>query len=222
MDEELQGTKGKEIVYVDSVGNVIETEKKSKAVAGNDLYLTIDKDLQIATYQIIEEKLAGILVSRIENVMNYDPSTAEDASKIIIPIDDVYHALFANEVIDTKHFSASDAKETRKKSGSASLREESILHQRGAGTARDPSAPAYKSLSKEMQAYMNYIADDLLMDKLGVLSADVIDTSDKTYIAWTKEERISLYEYLNYAISKNWIDLAGIREKRQRKGNILI
>ena len=43
MDEELQGTKGKEIVYVDSVGNVIETEKKTDAVAGNDLYLTIDK-----------------------------------------------------------------------------------------------------------------------------------------------------------------------------------
>lgn len=45
MDEELQGTKGKEIVYVDSVGNVIETEKKTDAVAGNDLYLTIDKNL---------------------------------------------------------------------------------------------------------------------------------------------------------------------------------
>ena len=102
MDEELQGTKGKEIVYVDSVGNVIETEKKTDAVAGNDLYLTIDKNLQEATYQIIEEKLAGILVSRIQNIMNYDPASAGDSSKIIIPIDDVYHALFANEVIDKK------------------------------------------------------------------------------------------------------------------------
>lgn len=210
MDEELQGTKGKEIVYVDSVGNVIETEKKTDAVAGNDLYLTIDKNLQEATYQIIEEKLAGILVSRIQNIMNYDPASAGDSSKIIIPIDDVYHALFANEVIDTKHFSSADAKETEKKVAAL------VAEKKASGIAevmsqlRDPAAASYKSLSKEMQAYMNYIADDLLMDQAGILSSDAIDTSDKTYIAWTKDENISLYEYLNYAISKNWINLSGI------------
>ncbi len=210
MDEELQGTKGKEIVYVDSVGNVIETEKKTDAVAGNDLYLTIDKNLQEATYQIIEEKLAGILVSRIQNIMNYDPASAGDSSKIIIPIDDVYHALFANEVIDTKHFSSADAKETEKKVAALVAEKKASCIAEVMSQLRDPAAASYKSLSKEMQAYMNYIADDLLMDQAGILSSDAIDTSDKTYIAWTKDETISLYEYLNYAISKNWINLSGI------------
>lgn len=210
MDEELQGTKGKEIVYVDSVGNVIETEKKTDAVAGNDLYLTIDKNLQEATYQIIEEKLAGILVSRIQNIMNYDPASAGDSSKIIIPIDDVYHALFANEVIDTKHFSSTDAKETEKKVATLVAEKKASCIAEVMSQLRDPAAASYKSLSKEMQAYMNYIADDLLMDQAGILSSDAIDTSDKTYIAWTKDETISLYEYLNYAISKNWINLSGI------------
>lgn len=210
MDEELQGTKGKEIVYVDSVGNVIETEKKTDAVAGNDLYLTIDKNLQEATYHIIEEKLAGILVSRIQNIMNYDPASAGDSSKIIIPIDDVYHALFANEVIDTKHFSSTDAKETEKKVAALVAEKKASCIAEVMSQLRDPAAASYKSLSKEMQAYMNYIADDLLMDQAGILSSDAIDTSDKTYIAWTKDETISLYEYLNYAISKNWINLSGI------------
>lgn len=210
MDEELQGTKGKEIVYVDSVGNVIETEKKTDAVAGNDLYLTIDKNLQEATYQIIEEKLAGILVSRIQNIMNYDPASAGDSSKIIIPIDDVYHALFANEVIDTKHFSSTDAKETEKKVEALVAEKKASCIAEVMSQLRDPAAASYKSLSKEMQAYMNYIADDLLMDQAGILSSDAIDTSDKTYIAWTKDETISLYEYLNYAISKNWINLSEI------------
>lgn len=210
MDEELQGTKGKEIVYVDSVGNVIETEKKTDAVAGNDLYLTIDKNLQEATYQIIEEKLAGILVSRIQNIMNYDPASAGDSSKIIIPIDDVYHALFANEVIDTKHFSSADAKETEKKVEALVAEKKASCIAEVMSQLRDPAAASYKSLSKEMQAYMNYIADDLLMDQAGILSSDAIDTSDKTYIAWTKDETISLYEYLNYAISKNWINLSEI------------
>ena len=210
MDEELQGTKGKEIVYVDSVGNVIETEKKTDAVAGNDLYLTIDKNLQEATYQIIEEKLAGILVSRIQNIMNYDPASAGDSSKIIIPIDDVYHALFANEVIDTKHFSSTDAKETEKKVEALVAEKKASCIAEVMSQLRDPAAASYKSLSKEMQEYMNYIADDLLMDQAGILSSDAIDTSDKTYIAWTKDETISLYEYLNYAISKNWINLSEI------------
>lgn len=210
MDEELQGTKGKEIVYVDSVGNVIETEKKTDAVAGNDLYLTIDKNLQEATYQIIEEKLAGILVSRIQNIMNYDPASAGDSSKIIIPIDDVYHALFANEVINTKHFSSTDAKETEKKVEALVAEKKASCIAEVMSQLRDPAAASYKSLSKEMQAYMNYIADDLLMDQAGILSSDAIDTSDKTYIAWTKDETISLYEYLNYAISKNWINLSEI------------
>lgn len=210
MDEELQGTKGKEIVYVDSVGNVIETEKKTDAVAGNDLYLTIDKNFQEATYQIIEEKLAGILVSRIQNIMNYDPASAGDSSKIIIPIDDVYHALFANEVIDTKHFSSTDAKETEKKVEALVAEKKASCIAEVMSQLRDPAAASYKSLSKEMQAYMNYIADDLLMDQAGILSSDAIDTSDKTYIAWTKDETISLYEYLNYAISKNWINLSEI------------
>lgn len=210
MDEELQGTKGKEIVYVDSVGNVIETEKKTDAVAGNDLYLTIDKNLQEATYQIIEEKLAGILVSRIQNIMNYDTASAGDSSKIIIPIDDVYHALFANEVIDTKHFSSTDAKETEKKVEALVAEKKASCIAEVMSQLRDPAAASYKSLSKEIQAYMNYIADDLLMDQAGILSSDAIDTSDKTYIAWTKDETISLYEYLNYAISKNWINLSEI------------
>lgn len=210
MDEELQGTKGKEIVYVDSVGNVIETEKKTDAVAGNDLYLTIDKNLQEATYQIIEEKLAGILVSRIQNIMNYDTASAGDSSKIIIPIDDVYHALFANEVIDTKHFSSTDAKETEKKVEALVAEKKASCIAEVMSQLRDPAAASYKSLSKEMQAYMNYIADDLLMDQAGILSSDAIDTSDKTYIAWKKDETISLYEYLNYAISKNWINLSEI------------
>ena len=142
-------------------------------------------------------------MSRIQNIMNYDPASAGDSSKIIIPIDDVYHALFANEVIDTKHFfHRQNAKETEKKVEALVAEKKASCIAEVMSQLRDPAAASYKSLSKEMQAYMNYIADDLLMDQAGILSSDAIDTSDKTYIAWTKDETISLYEYLNYAISK--------------------
>ena len=57
---------------------------------------------------------------------------------------------------------------------------------------------------------MSYIVSDVLMGNNQVLMKDAVDTSDATYIAWTKDEVISLREYLQYAISMNWIDVTKI------------
>ena len=53
--------KGEVKLYVNSVGKVIETAETIDAKAGNNLYLTIDADLQKAAYDILEQELAGIL-----------------------------------------------------------------------------------------------------------------------------------------------------------------
>ena len=60
METELQGTKGYEKMYVDSVGRILEVAEQKDAVPGNDVYLTIDKNLQMACYNILEQKLAGL------------------------------------------------------------------------------------------------------------------------------------------------------------------
>ena len=70
--------------------------------------------------------------------------------------------------------------------------------------------PAYQNLSQEMKNYMSYIVADVLMGDNQVLMSDAVDTSDATYIAWTTDEVISLREYLQYAISMNWIDVTKI------------
>ena len=51
MDEVLQGTKGEISYYTDNVGKVTDTVSKKDPGAGNDVYLTIDKDLQEQTYK---------------------------------------------------------------------------------------------------------------------------------------------------------------------------
>ena len=48
-----------------------------------------------------------------------------------------------------------------------------------------------------------------------VIMEDDVDTSDATYIAWTNDEVISLNEYLNYVISKNWIDVTKLELNSQ-------
>lgn len=49
--------------------------------------------------------------------------------------------------------------------------------------------------------------------------SDVIDTADETYQAWRTEETINIYKYLNYAISKNWIDTSKLTEFMASGGN---
>ena len=72
LESELQGTKGSETIFVNSMGKVTETTDYVEPVAGNDVYLTLDKDLQIAAYRILEERLAGILCTNIINAKEFD------------------------------------------------------------------------------------------------------------------------------------------------------
>ena len=89
METQLQGTKGNRTIYVNSMGNVLEVENETQPESGRDVYLTIDKDLTIAVYQIMEQQLAGVLLSRIRNMKEYVPDARSTAADILIPIYDV-------------------------------------------------------------------------------------------------------------------------------------
>ena len=205
-DSTLQGEKGESTFYVDNLGKVIDTVSSTEPKAGNDIYLTIDKNLQINAYNLLEEKIAGIVLSKLTNILEYDPSVTKDASEIIIPVSDAYHAFIANRVIDMDHFANEEAGTAEKAVYSVfEKRKETVLSDI-MSQLRDPQADAYKDLSDEMQAYMSYICNDVLSASTGILLTDEIDTSDETYIAWRTDETISLNAYLNYAISQNWID----------------
>jgi penicillin-binding protein 2 len=194
------------------LGKVTEVVSTKEAGAGNDVYLTIDKELHALTYQLLEEKLAGILLSKLRNIMNYDPSSEEDASDIIIPIDDAYYAFIANEILDDGHFDDADAGPVEKEVYQIfEARKESALNEI-ISEMNNSQAPAYKELGSEMQAYIDYVVDDILKTQTGILMSDAIDTSDTVYKQWVKEETINLYQYLNYAISKSWIDTSKLTD----------
>ena len=207
-DSVLQGTKGETTVYVDNLGKVTDTVSITEPEAGNDVYLTIDKDLQEYTYKLLEEKLAGIILSKLRNVINYDPANEASSTDIIIPVGDAYHSLIANSVVDATHFSSVDAKPAEQAVYAAfQAKKTDTLAQIMADMQSSSSTTApYNQLSEEMQDYMDYIVDDVLKDYTGLLMTDKIDTSDETYTAWTRDETINVYTFLNYAITQNWID----------------
>lgn len=205
MEMELQGRKGSETVYVDNLGKVIETSDRIEPMAGNDVTLTLDTELQKACYHILEAKLAGILLNKIENIKEYTPPEGGSGGNIPIPIYDVYFACINNNVIDTSHFTSEHAGETE----AAVLQTYQDKKARVFATLREELEEVctpYESLTTEYQVYESYIAA-LLYDN-DIIMESVVDRNDATYIAWTKDEVISLNEYLNYAIAQNWINVS--------------
>lgn len=204
-DNVLRGTDGETTLYVDTLGKVIETVSTMEPTAGNDLYLTIDSELQKNIYCLIEEKLAGILLSKLQNVLTYDASWAADSSDIIIPVGDAYYSLIGNYVIDYTEFGDEDAGDAEREVYKIFSKEKETVLSEIMEQLQDSDAPAYQELSEEMQEYMDYLYRVVTDDTVGMIDSDAVDTEDETCLAWKEEGSISLYTYLHEAISKNWI-----------------
>ncbi len=205
METELQGEKGSETVYVDNMGKVVEVDDRVEPMAGNDITLTLDSGLQKACYHILESKLASILLAKIQNIREYTPPEGGSGGDIPIPIYDVYYACINNNVIDTAHFTSEYAQETEQAVQAAYLDKKARVF----ATLQDEltvSCTPYEALTEEYQVYESYIAS-ILYDR-NILMEDAVDKNDATYIAWTKDEVISLNEFLDYAIAQNWVNVS--------------
>lgn len=204
MEAELQGGKGSETVYVDNLGNLLETTQQVPASAGHDVYLTIDKDLQEAAYDILEKHLSQILLAKLRNLKEFTLPENASASKIVIPVYDVYYACFNNHIINIDHLSASDATETERAVWSAFTSYRSGVFEQ-LKTEMETARTPYDQLSREYKNYETYVVRYLYNNEVLVRSR--VDTEDKTYQDWTTNETISMSEFLDYAIARNWIDV---------------
>lgn len=219
MESTLRGIKGSETIFVDTLGRVIQSENFTKSAAGSDLYLTIDTELQEAVYHILEQKLAGILLKKIINAKEYIPAEGASASAIMIPIYDVYYALFNNNVINIPHLNDELASDAEREVYDAFTAKKNAVMERLRSELTDKKT-VYKKLTTEYKVYENYI-EKILLDS-DILKSNLISSSDETVKAWATEEVISLAEYLMYAISQNWIntDLLELQGAYSESGEI--
>ena len=93
-EEMLQGSDGQETVYVDRFGKVLQIDESQTILptAGSNVHLTIDADLQMAVYKILEQRIAGVLEHVIIDADSFDSLSLEDRNEIKIPIINVYNA----------------------------------------------------------------------------------------------------------------------------------
>ena len=204
MDAVLRGLKGHETIYVNTTGKVISIDDHVEPTAGNDIYLSIDSKWQEAMYDLLEQTLAGILLKKIYNAKEYIPRENSTSQDIMIPIYDVYYALINNSVLDITHFSDPEASPAEQEVYNAFLKKKDDVLERLTNELMEKHTP-YNKLSTEYKVYENRV-EDILLSK-GILVDSKIDKEDETYKAWYKDETISLYDYLNYAISQSWINI---------------
>ena len=204
MENELQGKKGSQTVFVDSVGKVLKVTDRVEPSAGNDIYLTIDKELQVAATDILERRLASILLAKIRNIKEFDTESNVSSSNIVIPIYDVYFAVINNSVVDIDHFAEPDAGPNEKAVYERFLQYREQLWEQLRAELYEKRTP-YRELSKEYQVYeSNFVS---MLYENGVLDRSLISEEDETYQNWTTKETISLAEFLDYAIAQNWVDV---------------
>ena len=212
-EKELQGVDGKKTVYVNNLGKVLKEDSQVDPQTGDDIYLTLKTDWQKAGYQLLEQYVAGIVWSNTYDYKEFDNSQV-GTNEIVIPVYDIYYALFENNVLSVSHLRSSEATELEKKVYNMFLDKKAQLFADLKAELISDSAKPYNELSKEMQAYITYLLDTT-MTELGIIREDAIDTTDSTYLAWTNDESISLRDYLTYAISKDWMDITQISTDTQ-------
>ena len=204
MDMVLRGSKGVEELTVNSSGKVVSSKTVTAPVAGNDIYLTIDRELQIACYHILENNIAAILISKIVNSMDYG-GKGKSANKITLPVYEVYFSFINNGLIDIQHFDDDDATELEQSVFTKFSTKKDEVMNRLASIMSYTEPTINSKLSDEYDGYIDYIYSMLRSKK--VLDKTLIDEKDSVYVKYT-EDKLSLSEFLQYAIDMQWVDLS--------------
>ncbi len=210
MDKKLQGTDGKMEIQVDNLGRKTGGEQMLKETRpGKDVYLSIDKDLQIAVYNILEQKLAGIISSNLINARKFDKTNISDASDIRITVYDVYIALVENNIIKTEDlYNSGTGRFEKYIAGIIDKKYKEAIK----NIKRDLSEGKtnIKDLSDELKDYEYYI-----INRSGILDESLTDKEDNIYLKWNYSGKTSTKEFLRHAIQKRWINRDVIKGSQQ-------
>lgn len=194
-ESSLHGTQGMiEITYSSVTDEELSRETIQEATKGNDIYLTIDMDLQQESYEILVEKVKSLLIDKITGVSSSDGSSYS-ASDVLI-------SLMDNGYFDPDDLLSVDSVYGETFRTAYEQMSQTILSQlRTAVLDQDLLIREYSDdLS---QIYNTWI--EIMRDAEGVLSRDYQDagTFYEEYAAGEK----TAYEFLEYCIYNNILDL---------------
>lgn len=205
-EQVLKGVKGKENLVLDSSSRILEQDRVNDPVPGNDVYLSIDSDLQKAIYTLAAKEVAGILLSKLTDSRSHG-TRGRQASGILVSIYDVYDAIIQNDIIDVTDFSSDKATKLEKRIYTRFTDTKKRALEKIAEQLKYDNTKPMRKLTKAMQVYFKHIYS-MLRDN-NVLDAKSIDTTSDIYRKYQLNE-ISLSEFIVYAIKNNWVNLENL------------
>lgn len=200
MEETLQGIDGERRITVNNVGKAIgEGEAVRDMVSGRDVFLSIDKDLQMVVYDILEQNLAMIVSDNLINAKRFDKSRITDTTDIRIPVYDAYMALININVIRLQELDSSFATDLERDIAGALQEKYSEAMER----LQDELLEGYtdfQALPEEMQEYLSY-----LIDEKELVRKETVNMEDTLYREWERKSDLNIKEFLLHAMDNGWI-----------------
>lgn len=199
-EKTLRGQNGVEEIYVDNLGKIIERSNEQDSVPGEDIYLTIDSELQKYCYDALEREIASVLLANITDKKVDEEKNTENR----IPISNVYFALFDNNALDITHLSDDSAGAYEKLlNGSLNSARDYVLSRISEIMLRENTA--INNLDNEYKDYMEYIY--MFLASNNIYNTKIIESTDDNYKEYV-EGNISLSTFLQYAINQGAIDIS--------------
>lgn len=201
LEEYLHGEDGQTEVLVDNMGRILTgTGQTEQPQTGEDVYLTIDLELQQEVYDTLEKKISEILLENIIDARTFDKEAVSDTTEIRIPIYDVYCALFSNHVLDTEHFAENDASSLEKKMHQRyEKRKEDICQKIADHLMGDGKNYGQEDEESGMREY-----EEFILDNVDLLYDEYEKEADAMYEKW-QDGSYTLRDYLNAVISEGWV-----------------
>lgn len=199
MEVYLHATDGSQQVEVDIRGRTKKVVEEIDPVAGKDVYLTIDLELQKATQNMLVKQLNNLISQKL--VMKL-PTYGEDRLPLL---KDIYYSLFENETISIEMIN-----ESVDESFSLNILEE-YQEYYDAKTIEILESLRISDVTKnlELERYNDYILDTLVNDNILASNHEKTDG----FLDYSNGY-ISFKGLLNFYIKKGTIDLSRSLERK--------
>ena len=216
LESVLAGTKGQKRVSLDTVGHITNVLSSTDSLAGNDVYLTIDTELQKKLYDVIENKLTDIIIEHLRTSgekFTYKEGGVLDQIYIMMP--EVYQALLKNNIISLSSLQNPSCDLEKEINDIYQPRLNEVVHwllneMSGDGTP-------YEELTDPEKEYVWRAYEALITE--GIIKSDDVDTNDDLVEEWNSGGKVKFKDLLNHFIAKGWIDITSFSKEHYNDMN---
>lgn len=206
LEEYLQGRDGEKEILVDNMGRTVSEVSVTDAVSGQDVYLSIDMDLQLAVYEALEKEISCVLLENIIQAKSFDKTLTEDTTDIRIPVYDVYCALFTNGILDLEHMKEAEASEVEKEIYLRFLRREEEIREGMKAALTGADGQNYANLEEQKEYEKFFIQNTELV------AEEYAEEAVSAYEKW-ENGQFTLKEYLREILVQEWLNPKMLGEK---------